>query len=180
MAELIGVSGYDTVQDTAPSNPSIGDTWLDTSTDPPTGKIYADLGGGGQWTTDLLDAQISSRSSHGDPDPNNYLDARISNRLSTSDVDSVVSDRFLDKDMTLDPGVSPTQSHYSNTYLDATGSGFIVAYAQNVTDMAIELDGAGPYSFQGQSLGPLPFGSSVTVTGDGSPGGFNTVWAVFH
>jgi hypothetical protein len=60
MAELIGGSGYDDVQNTAPNSPSIGDTWLDTSTDPPTGKIYADLGGGGQWTTDLLDKPIST------------------------------------------------------------------------------------------------------------------------
>lgn len=59
MAELIGGSGYDDVQNTAPSSPSVGDTWLDTSTDPPTGKVYADLGSGGQWTTGLLDQQIS-------------------------------------------------------------------------------------------------------------------------
>lgn len=60
MSELIGGSGYDDVQNTAPTSPSVGDTWLDTSNDPPTGKVYADLGGGGQWTTDLLDAPISS------------------------------------------------------------------------------------------------------------------------
>lgn len=58
MAKLIGGSGYDDVQSTQPSNPSIGDTWLDTSTDPPTGKIYADLGGGGQWTIDSADDKI--------------------------------------------------------------------------------------------------------------------------
>lgn len=51
--------GYDDVQDTAPSNPKNGDTWLDTSTDPPVGKVYADLGSGGQWTTDLLDQPVS-------------------------------------------------------------------------------------------------------------------------
>lgn len=50
MAELIGGSGYDDVQDTAPSNPSVGDTWFDTSADPNgAGKIYADLGGGARW-----------------------------------------------------------------------------------------------------------------------------------
>lgn len=60
MAELIGGREYDDVQNTAPASPSIGDTWLDTSTDPPTGKIYADLGSGGQWTTDLLDTPVSN------------------------------------------------------------------------------------------------------------------------
>lgn len=49
MAELIGGSGYDNVQNTEPTSPSIGDTWLDTSTDPPTGRIYADLGSGADW-----------------------------------------------------------------------------------------------------------------------------------
>lgn len=49
MAELIGGSGYDDVQATAPSNPSIGDTWLDTSDGEATGKIYADLGNGDDW-----------------------------------------------------------------------------------------------------------------------------------
>lgn len=41
--------GYDDVQDTAPSSPSIGDTWLDTSGGDVTGKIYADLGNGADW-----------------------------------------------------------------------------------------------------------------------------------
>lgn len=49
MAELIGGSGYDDVQDTEPSNPSIGDTWLDTSDGDAAGKIYADLGNGADW-----------------------------------------------------------------------------------------------------------------------------------
>jgi len=49
MAELIGGSGYDDVGNTAPSNPSIGDTWLDTSGGEATGKIYADLGNGADW-----------------------------------------------------------------------------------------------------------------------------------
>lgn len=84
MAELIGSGGYDDVQNTAPTSPSIGDTWLDTSTHPPVGKVYADLGSGGQWTTDLLDAQISSRSSHDDPDPNGYIDQAISNAGKTA------------------------------------------------------------------------------------------------
>jgi len=41
--------GFDDVQDTAPSSPSIGDTWFDTSVESGAGKIYADLGGGAQW-----------------------------------------------------------------------------------------------------------------------------------
>lgn len=49
MAELIGGSGYGDVQATEPSNPSIGDTWLDTSDGNATGKIYADLGNGADW-----------------------------------------------------------------------------------------------------------------------------------
>lgn len=49
MAELIGGSGYDDVQNTAPTSPSIGDTWLDTSGGEATGKIYADLGNGADW-----------------------------------------------------------------------------------------------------------------------------------
>jgi hypothetical protein len=49
MAELIGGSGYDDVQATEPSNPKIGDTWLDTSNSEATGKIYADLGNGADW-----------------------------------------------------------------------------------------------------------------------------------
>jgi hypothetical protein len=77
--------GYDYVQDTAPTSPSIGDTWLDTSTDPPTGKVYADLGGGGQWTTNLLDTQVSSRSSHSDPDPNGHIDAPVSQAGASTD-----------------------------------------------------------------------------------------------
>lgn len=59
--------GYDDVQDTQPSNPSIGDTWLDTSSDPPVAKVYADVGGGGSWQRedvsqtvfDRLDAPVS-------------------------------------------------------------------------------------------------------------------------
>ncbi len=58
--EALGGGGYDYLQDSTPSNPSIGDTWLDTSTDPPISKVYADLGGGGQWTTDLLDSPVSN------------------------------------------------------------------------------------------------------------------------
>lgn len=51
MAELIGGGGggYNDVQATEPSNPSIGDTWLDTSDGDATGKIYADLGNGAGW-----------------------------------------------------------------------------------------------------------------------------------
>lgn len=91
MAELIGGSGYDDVQDTAPNSPSIGDTWLDTSTDPPTGKIYGDLGSGGQWTTNQLDANISSRAtqsdilSDGSPFNGSNIDASISSRATPSD-----------------------------------------------------------------------------------------------
>jgi hypothetical protein len=55
--------GFDDIQDSAPSNPSIGDTWLDTSQDPPISKVYADLGSGGQWTTDLLDGPVSEAGS---------------------------------------------------------------------------------------------------------------------
>ncbi|AFH21518.1 hypothetical protein OSG_eHP3_00025 [environmental Halophage eHP-3] len=47
MAELIGGSGYDDVQATAPSSPSIGDTWFDESEQ--AGKIYTDFGGGADW-----------------------------------------------------------------------------------------------------------------------------------
>lgn len=69
MAELIGGSGYDDVQDTAPSSPSIGDTWLDTSTDPPQGKIYADLGSGGQWTAEDVAVDVwSDGQKHGPSD----------------------------------------------------------------------------------------------------------------
>jgi WD40 repeat protein len=57
--EQLGGGGFDYLQDSAPSNPSIGETWLDTSQDPPISKVYADLGSGGQWTTDLLDSPIS-------------------------------------------------------------------------------------------------------------------------
>jgi hypothetical protein len=50
MAKLIGGSGFDYVQNTTPSGADFGESWLDTSTDPPQQKVYADLGSGGQWT----------------------------------------------------------------------------------------------------------------------------------
>lgn len=42
--------GYDDVQNTEPSNPSIGDTWLDTGQNPPVSRVYADVGEAPQWT----------------------------------------------------------------------------------------------------------------------------------
>jgi len=44
-----GGGSYDDVQATEPTNPSVGDTWFDTSTEGGTGKIYADLGNGADW-----------------------------------------------------------------------------------------------------------------------------------
>jgi hypothetical protein len=44
-----GSGGFTYTQNSAPSSPSIGETWFDTSTDGGAGKIYADLGGGAQW-----------------------------------------------------------------------------------------------------------------------------------
>jgi hypothetical protein len=44
-----GSGGFTYTQNSAPSSPSIGETWFDTSTDGGAGKIYADLGSGAQW-----------------------------------------------------------------------------------------------------------------------------------
>lgn len=53
----IGGGGYDYVSNTEPTDPDYGEMWLDTSINPPTVKVYADLGSGGQWTaTDTADA----------------------------------------------------------------------------------------------------------------------------
>jgi len=63
MAELIGGSGYDDVQDTEPSSPSIGDTWLDTNPNgdaDSVGKIYADLGDGADWQVFPVQDELQS------------------------------------------------------------------------------------------------------------------------
>jgi len=112
--------GYDDIQNTAPSDPSVGDTWLDTSTDPPKGKIYADLGGGGQWTTNLIDASISSRSAHGDPDPNGYIDAPVSdagaNALETTYVSKINENN------------SPNETYQDKVVFSVSGAGFVTKY----------------------------------------------------
>ena len=58
MANNISLLGgeFDYVQDTAPSGTK-GQTWLDTSANPPVAYVYADLGNGGDWhRTNALDA----------------------------------------------------------------------------------------------------------------------------
>jgi len=136
MAELIGGSGYDDVQNTAPTSPSIGDTWLDTSTDPPTGKIYADLGGGGQWTTDLIDAQITSRATQSDilSDGTPFDGAKIDKKISETATNyrvSVPSDSFPFSDFSGSTGdwsertASSVRKFSNNSIETHDGGGFI-------------------------------------------------------
>lgn len=69
--------GYDDVQDSEPSDPKIGDTWLDTSEDPPISKIYADVGDGDEWVT-LPMLEQSDILSDGESFDGGNIDAKIS------------------------------------------------------------------------------------------------------
>jgi hypothetical protein len=60
LEQLGGSGGFTYTQSSTPSNPSIGETWFDTSTDGGTGKIYADLGGGAQWHVLPVQDEIQS------------------------------------------------------------------------------------------------------------------------
>lgn len=90
MAELIGEGGgFDFVQSTKPSNPSIGETWLDTSQDPPVAKVFADVGGGGSFQREAVSQTVLDRLdvpvSEAKPSP---LPAQIQAINSVSQVDS--------------------------------------------------------------------------------------------
>lgn len=90
MAELIGEEGgFDYVQSTQPSNPSIGETWLDTSQDPPVAKVYADVGGGASWQREEVSQTVVDRLdipvSEAKPSP---LPAQIQAINSVSQLDS--------------------------------------------------------------------------------------------
>jgi hypothetical protein len=116
-------SEYEFVQATEPAEGSAGSLWLDTSVDPPEPYVRADLGTGLVWVqvgadvaADNLDAPVSSRSDHADPDPNNRLDAAVSSRSSHDDPDP--NDR-------LDAPVSSRSDHADpdpNNRLDAAVS----------------------------------------------------------
>lgn len=79
----LGGGVYDYAQGSTPSGAEAGETWLDTSVNPPQGKAYD----GSSWLAvesvqkilNNVDTAVSSRSSHSDPDPNGYIDMAISN-----------------------------------------------------------------------------------------------------
>lgn len=85
------VGGYDYVQTGEPTTPAAGDTWLDLSVSPPAEKVYDGAAflkvSVAQLAETNLDAAVSSRSSHADPDPNGRLDANVSSRSSHGDPD---------------------------------------------------------------------------------------------
>lgn len=65
---------YHYVQDTTPSEANAGDVWLDTSSDPPISKIYADVGNGLEWLQDQSSNRIEQN-----------LDAKVSSAGTTQD-----------------------------------------------------------------------------------------------
>jgi hypothetical protein len=92
----IGGGGYDYVQNTTPSGPDIGESWLDTSVDPPVGKVYADVGSGGSWLQTESDSTISEN-----------LDAKVSSAGASEYQGRTIVDfteTFREPDVTLDSG----------------------------------------------------------------------------
>lgn len=101
MAELIGGSGYDDVQDTPPNNPSIGDTWLDTSLNPPVAKVYVNVGNGDEWVVNSVTDTIQNR-----------LDQKVSSLAGINDTTGRVKTK--------------TTTDFSDDFVDVYGSVDIV------------------------------------------------------
>lgn len=61
---LSGGGGYDYIQDSSPSSPDEGETWLDTSVNPPEAKVYADVGNGLEWLNEKFIDAINANVDH--------------------------------------------------------------------------------------------------------------------
>lgn len=131
--------GYDDVGATEPSNPSIGDTWLDTSDGDATGKIYADLGNGADWqvlpvqnelqsgrTRELLLTQITG------PIP------KINNPVNKKSVSNTIKDNGAYK---LDNNVTDS-AVLGNDYGpdNITDSGFVIKPKHPATNISLTTD----------------------------------------
>jgi hypothetical protein len=115
MAEWTAISGgsFDYVQGSTPSGAEGGETWLDTSVNPPEEFVY----NGASWVKTAagdsieqnLDAAVSSRSSHDDPDPNGYIDAPVSTATGGIDWESKTYESASSR---LDGSISVSGSGY--------------------------------------------------------------------
>ena len=136
----IGGGGYDYVQNTEPSSPTIGETWLDTSTNAPDEKIYADVGSGGSW--------VKSSSSNTIEKIYNSMERRISEIWSTSSDFSAWSFNATTTETTADGKEVLTLTEHSSTafFSDSTtysaqNSNVLVTHTLDVSvKLSIKID----------------------------------------
>jgi hypothetical protein len=184
------------VQDTTPSNPANGDVWVDTSLSPSQTKIY--------------DANASAFVQ---PRELSNLDAKVSNAgASLADIEAGAEDA-LEEDIAnlspasnsvaanLDGGVAAvdwstkdyatsyatTASHYSNTWLDISGSGFLSGISGTGPELnvSIQIDGGDIIDHRiiknydnSLALPNIRFNNSLKVAANEGPDRFRGVWVV--
>ncbi|GGM64122.1 hypothetical protein J2752_000473 [Halarchaeum rubridurum] len=174
------VGGFDYVQSDPPTNPRAGESWFDQSADEGVRtKLYADVGSGLEWVAipslaqdDILsdghpfpganvDASVSSRSSHDDPDPQGHLDADVSTRAVPDDSPDP-SEWTATRAQRLDKAISALNDLAESDIL-SDGQ----AFPGGNVDAAVSSRAVPEDSVDWSSKTPLVADSSATISGSG-------------